>query len=580
MGKAWDAVAGKTNNLAGGTGEIFLPLITPGTLQPVSVTQDTEISFPAGVVAANPALAGVTITVPANSLFSDDGTRGGKVGIAPVPPDRLPGPLPPGLEAPIVITIQTDGPLNFDKPAPVCFPNLPDPVLKAPLPAGSKQALVSFNHKKGIWEAVGSMTVSGDGKFICSDPGSGILQPGWHVAAPVPDGPPPCGEGLCCPEPDDNSQPIITLDGNSYPVRVGKAQPNPSSCDKPCPFKKLDECIHKCAVEFVKCVNYVRRAIDRCLSNKVPCPPQECILGDCDPGHCTLIVTEPICREYLENLYAKCLRIEQILGPTCQDEYRRCTAQCRDECPLAVAASATRGKAGLADDLIVDQIREKSEAVATLLAPYLASGAAIPQDVWEQVNALEEEANAIAGGDVLEFLDRYLAEQERELAEMDAQFGEDPGNAPPYPVLFAAEIERPGGSLTLRGETRPFGQYSIFVPRDGELLYVSFYDPRTKRIGVAFPHLRPGAPYRMPRFNLAPGMRRSVTRTPMGCRTRSSSFTALTGRSLTQMATAFLMAPKSIKTRIHSMVCQRGRASWERRRWWATSRTCGLATIW
>src|SRR6266513_2002366 len=98
-------------------------------------------------------LAGVSITVPANSLFSDDGTRGGKVGIAPVPPDRLPGPLPPGLELPIVITVQTDGPLNFDKPAPVCFPNLPDPVLKTPLPPGSRQALYSFNHDKGIWES-------------------------------------------------------------------------------------------------------------------------------------------------------------------------------------------------------------------------------------------------------------------------------------------------------------------------------------------------------------------------------------------------------------------------------------------
>ena len=109
VGKAWDAVAGKTNNLAGGTGEVFLPQITPGTLQPVSVTQDTTISFPPSVVAANPALAGVTITVPANSLFGDDGNRGGKVGIAPVPPDRLPGPLPPGLELPVVITVQTDG---------------------------------------------------------------------------------------------------------------------------------------------------------------------------------------------------------------------------------------------------------------------------------------------------------------------------------------------------------------------------------------------------------------------------------------------------------------------------------------
>ena len=35
IGKAWEAVAGRTNNLAAGTGEIFLPLIRQGTLQAV-----------------------------------------------------------------------------------------------------------------------------------------------------------------------------------------------------------------------------------------------------------------------------------------------------------------------------------------------------------------------------------------------------------------------------------------------------------------------------------------------------------------------------------------------------------------
>jgi hypothetical protein len=134
VGKAWEAAAGKTNNLAAGTGEIFLPFIRNGTLQPVSATNDTVITFSSAIISNNPALAGVHIVVPANALFSDNGARGGKVGIAPVPPDRLPEPLPPGLEMPIVITVQTDGGLNFDRPAPVCFPNLPDPVLKTPLP--------------------------------------------------------------------------------------------------------------------------------------------------------------------------------------------------------------------------------------------------------------------------------------------------------------------------------------------------------------------------------------------------------------------------------------------------------------
>ena len=237
VGKAWEAVAGRMDNLAGGTGEIFLPLITAGTLQPVSLTTDTTISFPSSVLAGNPALVGVSITVPANSLFSDDGTRGGKVGIAPVPPDRLPGPLPPGLELPIVITVQSDGPLNFDRPAPVCFPNLPDPILGTPLPPGSKQALISFNHKKGIWEAVGSMTVSADGKLVCTDPGSGILQPGWHGVGPTPSGPPP--PPPACPAPG----------GPQAAAKTRRlAGDGPQECERPLPARckpnaeKLEAC--------------------------------------------------------------------------------------------------------------------------------------------------------------------------------------------------------------------------------------------------------------------------------------------------------------------------------------------------
>jgi len=180
VGKAWEAVAGKADNLAGGTGVIYLPLITAGTLQPVSATVDTTITFPSSVTAANPALAGVSITVPANALFSDSGARGGKVGIAAVPPDRIPSPLPAGLRFPLVITVQTDGGSNFDRPAPVRFPNLPDPRTGQRLPPGAKSALWSFNHDTGNWEIQGQMTITADGLFAETNPGVGVRQPGWH----------------------------------------------------------------------------------------------------------------------------------------------------------------------------------------------------------------------------------------------------------------------------------------------------------------------------------------------------------------------------------------------------------------
>lgn len=184
VGKEWFAIAGRNDNLAGETGEIFLPCICQGTLQTTSPTVPTLIEFPPDVVTQFPELAGTEINVPANSLFANDGTRGGRVGIAPVAPQRLPSPLPPGLDLPLVITVQTDGGTNFDQPVPLCLPNLPDPDTGVPLPPGAQSALWSFNHDLGDWEVVGPMRVTADGLFVKTDPGVGIRQPGWHGSRP------------------------------------------------------------------------------------------------------------------------------------------------------------------------------------------------------------------------------------------------------------------------------------------------------------------------------------------------------------------------------------------------------------
>ena len=187
VGKPFQSRAGETVNKP----DIFLPLVIDGTLEAVSLVSDTEIEFPPSVVADYPEFAGTMVMVPADSLYANDGTRGGMVGIAPVPPDRIPGPLPEGLDLPLVITVQTDGATNFDIPAPACFPNLPDPDTGQPLPADSKSALWSFNHDSGEWQIVGPMTVSGDGQIVCTDPGYGILAPGWHGTDPATRAKPP-----------------------------------------------------------------------------------------------------------------------------------------------------------------------------------------------------------------------------------------------------------------------------------------------------------------------------------------------------------------------------------------------------
>lgn len=198
VGKPFESTAGHETNV----GEIYLPLVPADTLHPVSDTEATVIQFPAAVAQANPQLEGTQLLVPPGSLFADDGTIGGMVGIAPVPPGRIPGRLPDFLPFPIVFTVQTDGPTNFALPVAVRFPNLPDPKTAELLAPGAKTALWSFNHDIGSWEVAGAMTVTADGRFLESDPGVGIRAPGWHGSAAgnqMKGTGGPC-QGECCPE--------------------------------------------------------------------------------------------------------------------------------------------------------------------------------------------------------------------------------------------------------------------------------------------------------------------------------------------------------------------------------------------
>ncbi len=144
VGKPFATVAGRETMAP----DIFLPLVAAGTLNELSTTEDTVIGFPPSVLLANPQLAGTHVVVPPGALLTADGSPG-RVGIAPVPPDRLPGPLPAELDPALVITVQAEGGTNFDEPVGACFPNLPDPETGVVPPPGTESSLLGFNHDVG-----------------------------------------------------------------------------------------------------------------------------------------------------------------------------------------------------------------------------------------------------------------------------------------------------------------------------------------------------------------------------------------------------------------------------------------------
>lgn len=191
---------------------IYLPPMAMSDIVSLDPAADTMVGFgKAGKAQLAAILPGVDpavfdllqVNYPAGSAQDQTGRAATRATVIPVAPDRLPAPLPPGVDPKLVISVQAGndagfnlagGPSNFLIPAPVTFPNLEG------LRPGEKSLIWSFDHDAGMWTIIGTGTVTVDGSVIHTDPGVGILAPGWHFTEPgtepkppkKPDKPPDC----------------------------------------------------------------------------------------------------------------------------------------------------------------------------------------------------------------------------------------------------------------------------------------------------------------------------------------------------------------------------------------------------
>ena len=448
VGKPWTSRVGQVVDV----GTLYLPLIPAGTLQPVSQVAPTDIGFAASVLAANPEFAGTRITVPADSLYADNGTRGGSVGIAPVPPTRLPGLLPEGLELSLVITVQTDGATNFDVPAPICFPNLDDPYLGEPLPPGEKAELVSFNHDAGRWEAAGSMTVSEDGTLICSDPGQGVRAPGWHGAGVPPFKRRPC-KGCCLGGALGTGTGIgCTADSCNSGLVHNPAMPN----------KIFQNCI--CGQSGSKgCKNFAR-----CMEVALVGAPAT-IFGSCAiVAVLTAGTVAPICGAtataafFVGGIGCFAKALDDILDP-----------------PNSVHPPAPKG--GVVENPLTQEILDLTVELHRLLFPYINTPIeSIPAEIVNQAYALIDQINNLSENP-LGFLAQEGKRMEAELLQLSPElFEEMPFEMPSAPLSYAASFSMPNGTnLVIRGETGPFGRMDLFAPRDGKFDFFTLHEKDT-----------------------------------------------------------------------------------------------------
>lgn len=452
VGKKWTAAPGEETNV----GDIYLPLVAEGTLVVVSESEPTEIFAAPSVIDAFPEFENVSITVPAGSLFAEDGTRGGRVGIAPVPADRLPEPLPVGLEMPIVITVQTDGPDNFDVPVPACFPNLPLPGTGEPFAPGERAELYSFNHDTGEFEPAGSMTVSADGTLICTNPGVGIPFPGWHgVQRPTVSPPPPSASGN-----DDDGGGCLSC-GGSDDGDTGSPPPPPDNdfdCAEDCDNAKRDR-------DSDAASNAVTGLIE--AGNLAEENPEEAAIEEA-------IVRETF-DEYMENN---------------RKLHDMCMAQCGDIGGGPGGGTGPGGDDDIdklwkdADDSVTPEIIQLVQQMMELLDPSVEEGVLSTPEVRSQISDLISQADSLTGGDVRTYLNERLRNSEfTEVRRVPTA-----GHEPDREMFYVAIIDTPDGVIHRRGKTEDKGFFRVFPPANSTVRQVIAYEPISQ--SFAFSRIR------------------------------------------------------------------------------------------
>src|SRR5262249_8423393 len=130
------------------------------------------------------------------------------------------------------------------------------------------------------------------------------------------------------------------------------------------------------------------------------------------------------------------------------------------------------------------QVLAKFDQLVALVSqdPLPAAATLVPQ-----IKQLLADLDSLTGNTVDAFLLNAIIAQEQSLAAHPTSPILDQGSIPPNPIKDAAHILRPSGEEILRGETEPFANYSIFVPRDGLVTRIDFYDPATKEFGQITP---------------------------------------------------------------------------------------------
>lgn len=193
-----DVAAGKTNRLPY---TIWLPVLDDQNAARLPIPTTREIAV------TTPRVPGMEVRIPSNAVLRMPPGKHHMHGmtkrelvslaITPIPVDRPPFPLPPGVSDGLMFTLQLHGArvegLQGEKRPGlrIAFPNY------AQLPAGARVEFWNYDAEAGVgWYLYGHGTVTADRRQVIPDPGVELQSMHCNslmTSGSVPDGPPGCG---------------------------------------------------------------------------------------------------------------------------------------------------------------------------------------------------------------------------------------------------------------------------------------------------------------------------------------------------------------------------------------------------
>jgi len=181
----WPTLAYVFTTVSGQVNELGMPIRLLPLDDGLVVGGPEDVTLPIADV------AGAELTVFANSATFPDGSTTGTVSITQVHADKVPMQAPLGSSFMLAWTVQPPG-VRFDPPARIAIPNVGG---DSP---GTVVDVYSFDHDKGEFVAIGTASVSADGRQLISNVGAGVVKGGWHGCVPPPrPGGNSCNPGSC-----------------------------------------------------------------------------------------------------------------------------------------------------------------------------------------------------------------------------------------------------------------------------------------------------------------------------------------------------------------------------------------------